>query len=88
MKHFITFIVLNLLDCITTFIGIRYGLAEANILLASLFKHSIWLGLGVKMLLALAIGFLVFKKRINLFKPLNIAFIIIVLLNVLSLSIM
>ena len=78
----IIFILLNLLDSIITYIGITTGVcAEANILLASLFNQNIFLGLGVKMLLALGIAILIKKWKPNLFKILNIAFVVIVVWN-------
>lgn len=77
-KSLIIFLVLNLLDCITTYIGVTNGLSEGNILLSRLFEINIFLGLGVKMLLAFIIALLINKKY---FKPLNIAFIIIIIWN-------
>ena len=78
----IIFLLLNLLDSIITYIGITTGVCEeANILLASLFNQNIFLGLGVKMLLALGIAILIKKWKPNLFKILNVIFIVIVLWN-------
>lgn len=74
----ILFIILNILDCITTYIGIKCGLSEGNILLSRLFEINIFLGLGVKMLLAVIIALLLKK---SLFKLLNIAFTVIVVWN-------
>ena len=85
MKKFIIFMTLNLLDSLTTFVGVKNGLGEANAFINFMFNKSVIFGLSIKMLLAFALGFFVFKKHSNLFKPLNIAFIIIVGLNVLSL---
>lgn len=76
----LTFLILNLLDCITTYIGITNGLSEGNILLVYLFDINIWLGLGVKMILAIIIALVINKKY---FKSLNIAFAIIVVWNIL-----
>ena len=73
-----TFLFLNFLDCITTYIGIKCGLLEGNILLSRLFEINIFLGLGVKMLLAVIIALLLKK---SLFKLLNIAFTVIVVWN-------
>ena len=78
----IIFLLLNLLDSIITYIGITTGVCEeANILLASLFNQNIFLGLGVKMLLALGIAILIKKWKPNLFKILNVIFILIVIWN-------
>ena len=78
----IIFLLLNLLDSIITYIGITTGVCEeANILLASLFNQNIFLGLGVKMLLALGIAIIIKKWKPNLFKILNIAFVVIVVWN-------
>ena len=78
----IIFLLLNLLDSIITYIGITTGVCEeANILLASLFNQNIFLGLGVKMLLALGIAILIKKWKPNLFKILNSIFILIVIWN-------
>lgn len=80
----IIFILLNLLDALLTYLGITSGKCEeANILLANLFSKNIFLGLGVKMLLALGIAILIKKWKPNLFKILNIAFIVIVVWNIL-----
>ena len=78
----IIFILLNLLDSFLTYLGITLGKCkEANILLASLFNQNIFLGLGVKMLLALGIAIIIKKWKPNLFKILNIAFVVIVVWN-------
>lgn len=78
----IIFILLNLLDSIITYIGITIGVCEeANILLASLYNQNIFLGLGVKMLLALGIAIIIKKWKPNLFKILNLIFILIVIWN-------
>ena len=78
----IIFILLNLLDSIITYIGITIGVCEeANILLASLYNQNIFLGLGVKMLLALGIAIIIKKWKPNLFKILNSIFILIVIWN-------
>ena len=78
----IIFILLNLLDSIITYIGITTGVCEeANILLANLFSKNIFLGLGIKMLLALGIAIIIKKWKPNLFKILNLIFILIVIWN-------
>ena len=51
-KTVILFLILNILDCVTTYIGIQSGLSEGNILLSFLFNHNLFLGLCVKMILA------------------------------------
>jgi len=80
----IIFILLNLLDSIITYIGITTGVCEeGNLLLASLFSKNIFLGLGIKMILALLIAILVNKWKPKLFKILNIAFALIVVWNIL-----
>ena len=83
-KTVILFIVLNILDCVTTYIGVTQGLLEGNILLSSIFQYNIWLGLAVKMLLAVGVTILLLlAKKKKLFKPLNIAFTCIVVWNLL-----
>lgn len=78
----IIFILLNLLDCILTYIGITTNKAtELNLLLGKLFEINIFLGLGVKILLALGIAILIKKWKPKLFLILNIAFAIIVVWN-------
>jgi len=76
------FLLLNLLDSIITYIGITSGVCEeANLLLASLFKQNIFVGLGVKMLLAIILALVIKKWKPNLFKILNVIFILIVIWN-------
>ena len=78
----ILFILLNLLDSLLTYLGITLGKCEeGNILLQKFFEENIFLGLGVKMLLALGIAILIKKWKPNLFKILNIAFVVIVVWN-------
>ena len=48
----ITFILLNLIDAITTYIGLTTGkYDEANLILNNLFEINIYLGLGIKIIL-------------------------------------
>lgn len=78
----IIFILLNLLDSFLTYLGITSGKCEeGNILLQKFFEENIFLGLGVKMLLALGIAIIIKKWKPNLFKILNIAFVVIVVWN-------
>lgn len=77
------FFILNLLDCISTFIGIKLGLSEGNFLLGKLFDINIWLGLAVKMLLCIVIVVvLYFIDKLHLLLIINWAFLAIVLWNV------
>ena len=74
------FILLNLIDAITTYIGLTTGKCdEANLILGNLFEINIYLGLSVKMILAVLIAILVNKYKPKLFKVLNISFLVIVL---------
>ena len=76
------FIFLNLIDAITTYIGLTTGKCdEANLILSNLFEINIYLGLGIKMILAVVIAILVNKYKPKLFKILNISFLVIVLWN-------
>ena len=87
-KTVILFIVLNLLDCVTTYIGIQSGLSEGNILLSFLFDYNLFLGLIVKMILAGGVVLLLgLFKKIKLLKIINIAFIIIVCWNIVMIGI-
>ena len=77
------FLILNILDCITTYIGIQSGLSEGNILLSFLFNYNIYLGLIVKMILAGGVVLLLhLLKKQHLYKVLNIAFAAIVVWNI------
>lgn len=79
----ITFLILNLLDCFTTFYGIEIGLTEGNFFLNQVLEYNILLGLSIKMGLSLLIALLLIKfKKEKLFKVLNIAFTFIVIWNV------
>lgn len=81
-KLVILFIILNLLYCITTYIGITQGLIEGNALLSFLFNYNIYLGLIIKMILAGAVILLLhLLKNNHLYKALNIAFTAIVIWN-------
>ena len=76
----IIFILLNLLDSLLTYLGITLGKCEeGNILFHKLFEKNIFLGLGIKMLLAVILALVIRKWKPNLFKILNIAFAIIVI---------
>lgn len=78
----LTFLILNILDCVTTYIGIQSGLSEGNILLSFLFNYNIYLGLIVKMILAGGVVLLLhLLKKQHLYKALNIAFAAIVVWN-------
>lgn len=87
-KSVILFIILNILDCITTYIGIKCGLLEGNILLRYFFDFNIYFGLLIKMLLAGGIVLLLgLFKKIKLLKIINIAFIIIVCWNIVMIGV-
>ena len=78
----IIFILLNLLDSLLTYLGITLGKCEeGNILFHKLFERNIFLGLGIKMLLAVILALVIRKWKPNLFKILNIAFVVIVVWN-------
>ena len=78
----ILFILLNLLDALLTYLGIALGKCEeGNILFQKFFEKNIFLGLGVKMLLAIILALVIRKWKPNLFKILNIAFVVIVVWN-------
>ena len=78
----IIFILLNLLDSFLTYLGITSGKCEeGNILLQKFFERNIFLGLGIKMLLAIILALVIRKWKPNLFKILNIAFVVIVVWN-------
>ena len=78
----IIFILLNLLDSFLTYLGITSGKCEeGNILFHKLFEKNIFLGLGIKMLLAIILALVIRKWKPNLFKILNIAFVVIVVWN-------
>lgn len=77
------FIILNLLDCISTYFGIKLGLSEGNFLLSKLFNKNIWLGFGVKMLLCIAvIVVLYFINKLYLLSIINWVFLFVVLWNI------
>lgn len=77
-----TFLLLNILDCITTYIGLQSGLMEANFLLSGLFNLNIFLGLGAKMAVSGIVAFLLAKfNKLRLLKIINVAFAIIVIWN-------
>lgn len=76
------FIFLNLLDAIITYIGLVTGKCdEANLIFNNLFEINIYLGLSIKMILAVLIAVLLTKYKPKLFKILNIIFTIIVVWN-------
>lgn len=78
----IIFILLNLLDALLTYLGITSGKCEEeNILFQKFFEKNIFLGLGIKMLLAVILALVIRKWKPNLFKILNIAFVVIVVWN-------
>ena len=78
----IIFILLNLLDSFLTYLGITSGKCEeGNILFQKFFEKNIFLGLGIKMLLAVILALVIRKWKPNLFKILNIAFVVIVVWN-------
>ena len=78
----IIFILLNLLDSFLTYLGITSGKCEeGNILFQKFFVINIFLGLGIKRLLAIFLALVIRKWKPNLFKILNIAFVVIVVWN-------
>ena len=77
------FIILNILDCVTTEIGLRVGLYEANSFMRSLFSIDHGLGYFIKMMLALTVVIvLTLWHKEHLFKILNIGFSIVVISNI------
>ena len=78
----ILFLLLNLIDAITTYIGLTTGKCdEANLILSKLFEINIYLGLSVKIILAVLIAILVNKYKPKLFKILNAIFMVIIFWN-------
>lgn len=78
----IIFILLNLLDSLLTYLGITSGKCEeGNLLLQKLFEQNLFLGLGIKMLLAIIIALIIKKWKPDLFKILNLIFALIVIWN-------
>ena len=78
----ILFILLNLIDAIATYIGLTSGKCEeANLILNNLFEINIYLGLGIKIILACIIAILVNKYKPKLFKILNTIFTAIIFWN-------
>ena len=78
----IIFILLNLLDSLLTYLSITSGKCEeGNILFQKFFERNIFLGLGIKMLLAIILALVIRKWKPNLFKILNLIFILIVIWN-------
>ena len=77
------FIILNILDCITTEIGLNAGLYEANSFMRALFSIDHGLGYFIKMILALLVVIIlsIWHKE-HLFKILNIGFSIVVISNI------
>lgn len=82
-KLYITiFILLNILDCVTTYIGLKMGLLEANFMLSKLFSVNIFLGLAVKMGLSIvAILLLTMIKKLKLLKIINLVFVGVIVWN-------
>jgi uncharacterized iron-regulated membrane protein len=79
------FLGLNLLDSVVTWFGIKTGVAtEANWF--GLLSLPLWATLSIKLALAGLIGFVVYKYRRKLFKPLNVGLGLVVAFNLLVLS--
>ena len=78
----ILFILFNLIDAITTYVGLTTGKCEeANLILSKLFEVNIYLGLSIKMILACVIAYFIKKYKPKLFKILNAIFIVIIFWN-------
>lgn len=78
----ILFILLNFIDAITTYIGLTTGKCEeANLILSKLFEINIYLGLSIKMTLAILIAYFIKKYKPKLFKILNVIFTVIIFWN-------
>ena len=75
------FILLNIIDLTLTLIGLKLGLFEGNLLYNFLFSNDLIIGILVKITLTFLIAWLIKKYKTKLFKPLNIAFICIVVWN-------
>jgi len=75
------FITLNIFDLILTLIGLQLGLLEGNIIYQFLFSSNLVVAIVIKLSLTFIIALLVQRFKIKLFKPLNIAFAIIVAWN-------
>lgn len=76
------FVVLNVLDCISTFFALKLGLKEGNPILRGLFEKNILLGFAAKMLVC-SIALLLCKvfDKMKLLKLINIMIAIVVSIN-------
>lgn len=84
----LTLIILNLLDCITTYFALELGLVEANPIMQYLFDIDILLGFCVKMLVIILAGLLcILLKKEKLLKVLNWIVGIIVIYNLINILI-
>lgn len=82
------FVVLNIIDCITTYIALELGLVEANPIMKYLFDIDIFFGFGVKMLVIILAGLLcVLLKKKKLLRILNLIVGGVVVYNTASLLI-
>ena len=72
-KSVILFIILNILDCATTYAALEFGLLEGNPIMSKLFDINIFFGFAVKMLVILLAGlYCVIAKKPKLLKLLNL----------------
>ena len=88
MTNIILFILLNLIDGLTTIAGLKFYLLEGNTLLRSLFEYNPFLGLAVKIALCLITALLLkLFNKLHLLKIINIAFALIVIWNLCCIAI-
>ena len=84
----LTLIILNVLDCATTYAALEFGLLEGNPIMSKLFDINIFFGFGVKMLVITLAGLLcVLLKKKKLLKVLNWIISIIVIYNLINILI-
>ena len=79
------FVILNLLDCISTFFALKFGLVEVNPLMRYFFNINVFYGFAIKMLVCLFVVFLC--KRFNLLillRIFNVVFVAVVMHNVVN----
>jgi hypothetical protein len=89
MKSSIMFLILNLLDCLSTYVALSLGCVEANIFMRSLIDVNSILGYSIKMFLSvLTIIILHLIHKEHLIKILNYCFACVVLFNVFNCLIM
>ena len=85
MTNIILFILLNVCDCLTTYKGLQMDLYEVNILFNKIFEYNVFVGLVVKMILAIVVVILLAHiDKLHLLPIINIAFVLIVIWNLIQ----